>query len=540
VQVLALGGEEYPAEVLPGRRTVAALSGLGEVSGQTVLVGGAWNALSLLAPEVFTLLISVMVARSLGPEQTGLQSFISFVQFSLILLLATGIPSALTRFSGEVLGRKRPSGVRLLLGWAWRAQIASALVGVAILVGVAFTQPELRVAWMLAAATCGLLVLHAVPSSALIGLQRWRDVTIVGLVTGGVGTAAVAGALLGGAGLTGIFAVEATVAAVNLAWTTSKARRALAEVPPEEVTPRPPWASALRTDMVRYAVSATAQAAVHLVVWRRSEFFFLARYSPPTELAFYSIAFAASSALVKLPQSLALTLLPAVATLFGEGKTDRICAGSRRAMRLLLVLSLPMTAGGIALGPAVLGLVYGDDFRRAGTVVVIMLVVFPIVPLYHLAAGILQGVGRINTLLGVNIVASVVTLTMCTFLVPSNGAVGAAVASAGAQAVGSVLALWGARRALPSFDWRVPGLWRTLLAAAGTGGAAGAPIAILGSGVLGLGAGVVAGALAFVGLALLLRIVLPEDAAWLHDHVGDRCGGLIARLCRPFLPPTRS
>jgi O-antigen/teichoic acid export membrane protein len=509
----------------------------GEVSGVSVLAGGAWNALSLLVPQVYILLVSVSVARALGPEEMGIQSFISFVQFSLFLLLASGIPSALTRYVGEMLGRKRPGGVHLLLGWAWRAQAAGAAIGIVTLVGVALTRPELQAAWMLAALTCGLLVLHTVPASLLIGAQRWRDVTIVGLVTGGAASSAVIGTLLAGGGITGIFAVEATAAAVSLIWTTARARRLLSGMPRSDCAIRPSWAPALRTDMLRYAGMATVQGVLHLVVWRRSEFFFLARYSPSSELAVYSIAFALTTAFLRLPQSLAMSLLPAVATLFGAGESDRIGAGSRRALRLLILLSLPMTAGGIAVGPTLLGIVYGDDYRRAGVVVVVLLAVFPLVPLYHLASGILQGVGRIRGLLAANAVAGVVTLTLSALLVPRHGAIGAALANAGAQATGSILALWVACRALPLAWRKTPNLWRTLAAAAGTGAAARTSISILGTGVVGLGASVVIGTATFIGLALLLRIVLPEDATWLRDHAGHRFGGMVGRLCRPFLAP---
>lgn len=501
------------------------------------MVGGAWSSLSLLVPQLYTLLVSVSVARTLGPELMGIQSFISFVQFSLFLILANGVPSALTRFVGEALGRRRPFSVHLLLGWAWRAQVAGAVVGSTILLGVALTRSELQAAWMLAAVTCGLSVLHAVPASLLVGMQRWRDVTVVGLTVGGVAAVTVTAALLAGGGITAIFAVEAAAGSVSLVWITARARRALTGIPRDDVPEHPPTASPLRRDMFRYAGMATVQGALHLVVWRRSEFFFLARSSPASELAVYSIAFAATTALLRLPQSLATVLLPAVATLFGAGETDRIRAGSQRALRLLITLSLPMATGGIALGPVLLQLVYGDEYRRAGVVIAVLLAVFPLVPLYHLASGILQGVGRIKPLLAVNAVAGVVTLTLSALLVPRHGALGAAVANALAQATGSILALRAARRVVPALAWtKVPDLWRPIAAAFGTGGAALASLSALGSGVAGLSVGVVAGVAAFAGLAVVLRIVSPEDAMWLRDHAGSRFGGMVARLCRPFLP----
>ena len=77
------------------------------------------------------------------------------------------------------------------------------------------------------------------------------------------------------------------------------------------------------------------------VVWRRSEFLFLNHYSTDSEIAIYSVAFSSVATLLLIPQAIVGVLLPAVATLLGAGATERIRQGFERAIRLLLVLTLP-------------------------------------------------------------------------------------------------------------------------------------------------------------------------------------------------------
>src|SRR5439155_25738725 len=86
------------------------------------------------------------------------------------------------------------------------------------------------------------------------------------------------------------------------------------------------------------------------IVWRRSELFFLKRYSTDREIAFYSVAFASVTALTAVSQGLATVISPAIATLFGAGADARIRTAYARGARLLLFFALPLTAVGLALG----------------------------------------------------------------------------------------------------------------------------------------------------------------------------------------------
>ena len=215
------------------------------------------------------------------------------------------------------MGRAQPGRVRGLIGWAWKVQGSLALVGGAILVGAALAGADPQAAWLLAAVATIVAMLHNVPSAALIGLQRWRAASVVGLVTGAISVAATIAVLAAGGGITGMFAVEAAVAAANLVWTSWLARRALADV---SGTIEPP--GALRREVTRFAAIRSVGVVLTFVVWRRSELFFLERYSTDTEIALYSIPFGMVAALGMIPLALSGVLGTALATLYG-GRGDR-------------------------------------------------------------------------------------------------------------------------------------------------------------------------------------------------------------------------
>jgi O-antigen/teichoic acid export membrane protein len=477
----------------------------------SVVRGGLWSAASRLLPAMYTLVLSVVAARVLGPDLMGRQSFIAFVAATAVTLCTAGLPVAVMRHVGESAGAERWDAVRVLLRWALRVESVAAVAGAGALVAIGVTRDHLGAAWVLAGLACGLLVLQTVPNAILIGLQRWREASVVGVVTGLLGATTTVVVLALGGGVVGMFAVELAVAAANLTWAVRFARRGLAALPEGGE------AGDVVSRTARYTRLASLQAVLSLVVWRRSEFFFLARYAGDVDIALYSIAFAATTALSLVPQGISAVVGPAVATMHGAREDERIVAAFSRGVRLMALLSLPITAGSLAVGPLLLRLVYGDDYAAAGTVLLWLMVAFPLLPLYHLGTGLLTGVGAQRDIVVANVVAAVANIALDVLLIPGNGAVGAAAANAGAQVAGSLLVGVYAIRRLPRLDWRPGVMVRVLVASAATYGVARGCVRL--GGWPGLLLAVVAGSVTFGLLALALRAASPDDVAWVRERL---------------------
>jgi len=500
-------------------------------TGASVLRGGAWNVASRAIPQVYLVVVSIAAARFLGPDRLGRQSFIAFSSITVATLFTAGLPSALTRFVGDAMGRGRPAEARGLLDWGWRAEALGAAAAGGLLAAAVVAGAEPRAAWALAAVIAAAGVLVKVPNSFLIGVQRWRGATVAGLATGTVGTAATVVVLAAGGGITGMFAVEACVALATLALLGRVARQASLALPaPPEAPPQ------LRRAVVRYAAVSSISIVITLVIWRRSELFFLEHFSSDTEIAFYSIAFAAVTAPVVIFQAMTSVLFPAVATLFGAGAEERIRSGYSRASRLLVMASFPLTSFGIALGPALLRLAYGRGFGSAGPVFLILVSILPLIPLVNLAGVTLSAIGRLWPPIFVGIVASIVDVVLDIVLIPQHGAVGAAVANVAAQATAAIGIVAYAERALGGTQWKKGALARAATAAAGAGLVAWAAVQWLGD-VTGLVAGLGAGVLTLVLLGRALRILPAADAAWLEDIAGRLAGGRVGRLIRLWAEP---
>lgn len=468
----------------------------------------------------------MVAARFLGPEGMGHQSFIAWAQITIAQLFTGGLPIAIIRYIGESLGRGQPDVVRGVLRWAWRLELVAAVAGTGVLLIVSTTRVELRSAWIFAAIASSMAILHTVPNSVLLGLQRWREASIIGLMTGALGTITTVIVLAAGGGITEMFMIEAVVSGISMVWAGLVARRKLIGI-----AARPAPLGALRGEILRYAGWNTIRIVITLVVWRRSEFFFLDRYSTAEQIAMYSIAFSITTALVRIPDAFVGTLLPAFANLFGAGRMDRIRSGFSRALRLMIIVSLPIAMGAVAVGPELIRVIYGSEYRGTAPVFIIMMATFPLVVLWRLSGSLLQGIGSVRTILNVDIVTIPINIGLAVALIPGHGAVGAAVASVTAQVTGGVILTALSVRKIGPVDWELSVLFRGFVAAAAAGWAGWVTLRVL-DGALGLTLAVIDGMAAYALVGTILRVLPKEDALWLEEIAGHHLRGLVGKAAR--------
>lgn len=493
-------------------------------TGRSVLLGGLWNVLGRIVPQIYALITSVVAARVLGPEAMGRLTFLTFVGATLIVLFSGGLNNALVRYVSEALGRGRADAVRLLMRWAWRVEGVGAAIAGGALVLLALSGADPRAGWLLVGAAAAIGVLHSVPSAVLFATQRWRQAVTVVLVTGSLHTAASVVVLAAGGGISALLAVDAAIGLVNLVWTVLLGRRELRRLPPTAVS-----SEDLRPLVTRFALLSTASLALWYVLERRSEVLFLAWLSSDAEIALYSIPFSALAVAILVPAAIAGVTAPAFATLYGAREFDRIRSGHARAVRLMALVTFPLTAAALSLGPTALRLVYGEEYRGTVPVAAILFASLPAVAATALSVALLTGLGRIREQIWITAIAVVVNLALNLALVPFFDAVGASIAHVSARTLAAVLLFAATVTALDGVAMRPRVLIPAVLASAGAGLVAWALVEILG-GLPGVLAGLVAGSLALLLLARLLRIVPAEDAAWVALVAHGRFGAAVARV----------
>jgi len=511
-----LDGEELAADETAQWGPEAETAAATEAAGTQAVGAGLWATGSRLLPQFYSLLMSIVAARFLGPDGMGRQSLIAFAAIFGTTATALGVPTAVMRFVGERVGAEESETLPPLVRAVWKVEAVAATAGAIVLIAIGIRGAEPRAAWILAGLTCAFGVLQKVPMSVLIGLQRWREASAVTMVMGGVAMVATIIVLAAGGGVTAMIAVGTASTFVILIWTTLRMRHRV-----RELTSTPRRDPQLHRAVWRWAAISSLGVPITLIVWFRSEFFFLAHYSTDKQIALYSIAFAAYTALAIIPQSLANAIAPVFATLYGAGAHERIKSGFARSMRLLLTFTLPLTAAAIALGPATLLLIYGEEFKGTGTPLTIMLVLLPFLAVLQTSISLLVGLGRQWFPLFIGAVAALANIGLDFLLIPRYDAVGAAIANVAGQLTAAVPMIAYAVRCVGGILWDVFALVRTGLAA-GLAGLDAAGVLQVIDGGLGVAVAFVVWVVVFAPLAWVLHPISKLDEEWVRTLVRTR------------------
>jgi O-antigen/teichoic acid export membrane protein len=349
---------------------------------------------------------------------------------------------------------------------------------------------------------------------------------MVVIITGAGAVVATVVVLVLGAGVDGMLGVTAASAVAMLIWLTLLARRRLAPLNPERQRLGP-----LRAEVVAFSVALSVPVILNLVVFQRSELFFLEHFSSNRQIALYSIAFSATAALTAISAGIGAVLTPSIATLVGGREFDRIRRGFSRVLRLGLLFSLPLTGAALALGPTLMHLVYGPRYVGVGDILVIILLTVPLIPLVGASSALLVGYGRVRAPIVVGSIAAATDLGLAALLVPHLDAIGAALANTSASIISGLLLIGFAVRLVGGVHLE----WHSILRVLGVSAVAGslARLVLVGghSWILFVAAAAIEVAALAIG-ALRFRIISTDDAAFLVRAFkgGTRVTRLFQRL----------
>jgi O-antigen/teichoic acid export membrane protein len=507
-----------------GARAMTSLAGTASPGSRTRRLGADFVAMTTgwVGRAALGVLVSVLTARYLRPDEMGRYAFLVWLAGLLPVVLSLGLPTTLTRYTAEATGGGRPATAGTLLGMVTRWQVVLVLMAAAVTALVALAVPgPWRLPLALTALSVPSQVLYASLAAFLSGLQvfGWQAALSVGMLALLAGLFVVVAALDGG--VSGLMLAHALANAAGLgvlAWLARREGRRRGALPGGA-----PLAADARADVIRYARGASALVILDAVVWQRTEVAFLQALASPAQIAFFALAFAVAAQIARIPYQASVVLFPSFPALVGSGRVGELAGLHATAMRYLLLLGAPLAIGLAVTAPGVIHVLYGAAYAPAAVV----LAVLAVGSLPAFAAGaspaVLHATKRQDRLLRQGVLAAVVDLVLALALVPVAGALGAALASVVAQALGSLLAIRAAAR-IAGAGVPAAALARIVAAAVLMGAVAAVPMALLG-GARGLVVAMALGVASYPLALRTLRALTSEDL--------DRTRVLIERLPAP-------
>ncbi|MEW5853387.1 MAG: oligosaccharide flippase family protein [Myxococcota bacterium] len=427
---------------------------------RSTLHNAAFTMVGQLTARVLALVFYAVLARAVGPARYGDQGFGVAVGTLFVTLLEPGLNMLLirdgARSRADLEERLAESlGYKLsLLAVAWP-------LSVVICAALGYHAEAL---WAVALAGGGILLgaIEDVAASALIAVER-LDVegllrTLSKVLTAGSGLLALAfgadfvvvlGASCAGSALAGLLAL-------------SLVRRSGVHVH-LRLSP----VAALRRVLASWPLAVTV--VLWLLTLRLDQFLASVMGVEHDELGNYNAAVKVVEALILFPNAIATAFQPVISRAWPQG--PRECSQPlSQAMAAAMALSLAIAAGGAVLSPGICGLIYGDRFQTAPTLLAVQLFALPLVGLQFISMHTLVAAGAVRQQaiavavnFAVNIVCNVV-------LVPRLGVMGATISAVagGVAAVGVFLVSLhrlGLSAGLWSAVWR-PGVAGALMVAA--------------------------------------------------------------------------
>ena len=408
------------------------------------------NGSRLVVSTAASIVASAIVVRKLGPEGTGLYAYVLWISGVMVAVSHLGLPTSLTKYVSGFLVRDDRDDASRIVRFFLLVQLAGAMLVAAIggIIVHSFTGLRGQLFWF----ALLLVVPQAMQQTlagALIGAQRYKDLTLASVWSGVSQTGLIVVVALFRSSVSNFVLVLLLSNLVQAGITYRFVRKHLLQ-PSGDLNKR---ASGF-PGALRFAGTIYYLVLLDMVVWQRSELFFLKRYSGLKEIAFYSIAYLMASKIGEVVVIMTSTLLPLQVEGIALGGMQRSGDIQKRAMRSIHLALAPLIGAAMVVArPLVLSL-YGTEYQAVVLLFLLMLI-SPVAQVFtEVGVSTAYAGERERSLVFPLGLMMLLNIGLASLLVPRFGALGAVEANCIAQAAEAGIVVYIAAMLLPlSIPW---------------------------------------------------------------------------------------
>ena len=390
--------------------------------------------------------VAVVLARELGPALYGAYGIVYSVLLGAELIGRLGVPQALSRLiaeGGEVSPQLEGTGLTLTVVISLPLFVAFWLLAPAL--SALFQVDDGATLFRIAALDIPFFGLYVATSHILNGHRSFAEESLGVMIYAAAKVVGILILVLVGVTIVGALIVNAAASIVALAYVASRVGSASLRLTLRH-----------QRALIRLAVpvglfALGSQLLVSLDLWSLNA---LGTQVADSEKGFY-VAATNLARLTNIAGFVMLAVLvPSVARAMAEGDLDLVRRATRGAGRFLAVALIPMCAVAIAEAPAIMTLVFSDEYREGASLLVILTVSHGLFfTLFMSFCGILIGISRERDAAVIALAVLPLALVANILLIRGLGAPGAALAALAAtgtaaaasgvrvrRAVGSILA----------------------------------------------------------------------------------------------------
>ncbi|MDB5106949.1 MAG: glycosyl transferase group 1 [Fibrobacteres bacterium] len=373
---------------------------------------------------------SVVMARSLGPNDLGIFHQVSWFAGTVSVIISLGFITSITKFTAQFRSQGRDADVLSAVRYIFYIELAIAIVTTIALLCYAssiadhYFSKDQKWIFMLAFIAITPGIQTAIFSATLEGAQVFRYQTVHSLTVTPAALLLKVYVMMKGYGLISLFGINLLFSVVNLGFFYYAARRegllkGWFKFKPSDGN----W----KKEILAYNKSAIGIHFVDLVVWSRSENYFLGRYCLAPQIAYYNLA---QNLIVKftgtLPNLMWRILLPLSAEHHGRNETEKMKKTYHHALRYSAFIVFPTVAICFLAAYELIVIFYGHAYSEAKDCFQILCAGALLSSLAQPGSAVIYASNRQNFILKYGAVLAVLNIALCFWLVPKYGARGAA------------------------------------------------------------------------------------------------------------------
>ncbi len=407
----------------------------------TIVKNSFINLINLVFNAISSFIIQVVLIRKFSIEEYGIYAQVVWTVSLICVFIGWGISSVtLIKYIAEYQGRQQRQQIDLLLNLTLKIEIIIAFFITLLLIAFSgriadfYFNPEVSIVFI--AAFLGILpgISYSVLGAALEGLQKFKYITYYGLVVGPLSIFLQLMFLFLGYKIVPILLVKFVFSVLNAFYYFICLKLEGIEFN---------WDLRIPFNKLKAIFAFNFQVIyndiLNIIVWSKSELFFLGRFCSATQVALYNFTFSFSSRFTNLiPQLIWKTLMPVMSEFHGSKDENRLKRTYYLCTRYVMFFTIPICTIGIVLAYPLIRFIYGERYVPAENILQIMFFVSLFTPLGTTNAIVLYGKDNLKFINVFGTMVAVLVIIMDVILIRKFGAWGAAIGNGIGQIIGSL------------------------------------------------------------------------------------------------------
>lgn len=398
-----------------------------------------FNGVSMVVRFVTAILQSIIVARFLGPHSFGSYTLVTVIFIVAGILTNLGLASVGTKYISEFSGEENRTTRSKILAYILKIKMIMVLVVAVILLvaarrlAVFYGDPQLHIFIVITALTLIPSEIVVAFESVIRGMQEYKYLAYRTLLIAPLRILLSFVLLSLGHGIMALLWLTLFVSFCELILFFSFLKVKMGF----SFSLRGPLPEELRKKIWKYNWQVAIIIIFDTIVWERSAVFFLGKFHPGAQVAFYGLAYnIVERAMVFFPTIFSGVLMPVFSESYGKNDLRVLQKVYVNSLRYLALISIPVCVIIMMFSPTVIGFLYGSEYLPAAQILNILLISGCLKVISSSSSSVQYGTENQDFILKIGSILAVFNIVLALIFIPRYGARGAAGVNAMTQILG--------------------------------------------------------------------------------------------------------